>query len=653
MAWLNRLTKIWRVISTSSDMPQSGAGEAALATSSAPNLVDGMNVLADYYRFVEAEAYDAGLKTMREHREFRPEFLERMHAVLAREDDQNACQLIEAALRKDSTVFSDLGTPERDAADEARSRDPKGYALLKLSAPLTLDGLKGAYRRAALAYHPDVGGDNETMWRINSAYELFSAVLRREISRDAVPTRVRIDGNVTSFFERVRFAELEIFVDDLDADSAFNVYNSLTLEQLKRQPQPWEPLAKLGKLLTACRRADDAKRVLSDLKTLVEFGEKRQLILRPLYERTLRSCADAEKIKFSANHPRLAANLLRLGIIDRPRYDAMMNKISVTEKKSASDAASVEEFLRTYRFMKLPMEPALSNGRPPGLVPSPGYYTRVEDMTREQKAEYALGFQGGDAELAVKYLPIRIEALMRSVFVGHDRLEDVSKELHQLAAMDGMTGGIRFYCKEAVKLVDFFIGLDPSARAKRIALLNSLDGPVARVATVTVSRQGVSLTMPRPIMLNPFYIEFAIGPIERIERYAKTGSELTPAEEAEQRARRVEFARFQDSRVYKRAREAVWRDKSPEAIVSALPPLCEALFDQAAKPHGDLLEIGYWIDKLTVALVKLKRFDEARRWIQRYDDFPIELKGRDANGVIQSLQKRKVRCEAVSRKGQT
>ena len=651
MAWLKRLAKTWRAISTSSEMPKLRASEHALATSSAPNLVDGMNVLADYYRFVEAEAYDAGLKTMREHREFRPEFLERMHAVLGREDDENACELIGAALRKDSTVFSDLGTPQRDAAHEARSRDPKGYALLKLSAPLTLDGLKGAYRRAALVYHPDVGGDNETMRRINSSYELFSAVLRHEIARDAVSTRIRIDGNVTSFFERVRFAELEIFVDDLDADSAFGAYTSLTLEQLKRQPRPWEALAKLSKLLAACRRTEDAKRVLGDLKTLVEFGERRQLILRPLYERTLESCADAGKITFSGNHPRLAGNLLRHGIIDRSRYDAMMKKISVTDQKGAEDTASVEEFLRTYRFVKLPMEPALTNGRAAGLVPAPGYYTRVEDMTREQKAEYALAFQGGDAELAVKYFPIRIEALMRSVFVGYDRLEDVSRELHQFAAMHGTSGGIRFYCKEAAKLVDFFIGLDPKARAKRIALLKDLDGPVGRVATITVSGQGVSMMMPRPIMLNPFYIEFAIGPIERIERYAKTGSELTPAEEAEQRTRRVEFARFQDSRIYKRARDAVWKDKTPEAIAAALPPLCDALFDHAAKPHGESLEIGYWIDKLTIALVKLKRFEEARRWIQRYDHFPIALKRRDADGVIQSLQKRKLRCESFSRKG--
>ena len=35
---------------------------------------------------------------------------------------------------------------------------------------LTLEELKTAYRRLVLAYHPDRGGDNETMKRINYEY---------------------------------------------------------------------------------------------------------------------------------------------------------------------------------------------------------------------------------------------------------------------------------------------------------------------------------------------------------------------------------------------------------------------------------------------------------------------------------------------------
>jgi hypothetical protein len=122
--------------------------------------------------------------------------------------------------------------------------------------------------------------------------------------------------------------------------------------------------------------------------------------------------------------------------------------------------------------------------------------------------------------------------------------------------------------------------------------------------------------------------------MERIERYAKTGSEFTFEEQQASRRRWDETRAFQDSDVHKRARDATWKEKNPEAVVTAVSALCDAMYERAVQTKDDTLEIGYWTDKLTIALVKLKRFDDALGWLRRFDDAPKAMKERTAEGVL-------------------
>jgi hypothetical protein len=87
-------------------------------------------------------------------------------------------------------------------------------------------------------------------------------------------------------------------------------------------------------------------------------------------------------------------------------------------------------------------------------------------------------------------------------------------------------------------------------------------------------------------------------------------------------------------------------ERPGEKIIAAVSALCEVMYDRATSAHDRSLEIGYWTDKLTIALAKLKRFDEALWWIRRFDDTPESIRGRDANGVLEALKKRKARCQS-------
>lgn len=623
----------------------------SLAGRPALDLVDGINALAEYYRYVEAEVYDRSLKTMREHRDFRDEFLRRAGAVLAYERDADARNQIQRAIEKEAAAFAGAPSVESDVAEEARSRDQAGYALLGLTAPLTLDSLKAAYRTAALAHHPDVGGDDETMSKVNDAYELFTAIVRRQVAQENVlqqPQPVR--DSAQTFFQNVRYARFSALLDDLNADEAFEAYQTLSISEVKGQFRSWETVSRMCELLAACSRPDEAKHALHDLGTLVEDGEARGLLLQATYRQTSEACCDPSSIRFIPNHVRQADNLLRLGVIDKRRYDAVVKRIGDTDVKIAEDEGAFETFAKSYRFLQLRMDPPIPNQSPNGLVPAPDYYARVETLSEPQRAEYALAFHDGVVGLLTKYMAVRMDALLRAPFLGYADINAVFAELSALDAAPGMKSGLRALCDEALKIVSFLVSLSETDRAKRIGALKSLDanpGPL----TVTISIGGLDgigdLTLPRPIMMNPAYTTFATGPMERIERYAQTGSELTPAEQVEQRKNWEVSRAFHDSDVYQRAREATWKEKDPEKIVAAVSALCEGMYDRATNAHDRSLEIGYWTDKLTIALVKLKRFDEALHWIQRYDDTPESIKGRDANGVLDALKKRKARCQSI------
>lgn len=620
-----------------------------LATRKAPNLVDGINALAMYYRYLEAEAYDRGLKTMREHRGFRDEFLNRANAVLRYEHDPDARDQIALAIAREAAAFA--AAPAMvigDSAAEARSRDPQGYALLDLTPPLTLENLRAAYRRAALVHHPDVGGDNETMRKINDAYELFSAVIRRRAAQETLATgsQAVVANDVDSFFVRVRFGKLSMLLDDLAADAALEVYDTLSIANLEAQFRSWDLVAKLCELLAACNRPDDAKRVLHDLGTLVEDGGKRELILGPIYRKASEACCDPRAIRFIPNHSRQANNLLRLGIIDQRRYDAILKRVGEAEEKTSDQEEAFENFAASYRFLQLPMDPAVDAVPVTGLVPGPDYYARVETMTDAQRREYARAFHGGAAALTVKYLAVRMDAVLRAPFVGYCDFNALLVELRALDSAPGMKPGLAALCEEAITVISFLASLPESQRAQRIAALKTLDS--APGPTITISPVGVSVSMPRPIMMNPAFTQFATGPMERIERYAKTGSELTFEEQQASRRRWDETRAFQDSDVYKRARDATWKEKNPEAVVTAVSALCDAMYERAVQTKDDTLEIGYWTDKLTIALVKLKRFDDALGWLRRFDDAPKAIKERTAEGVLGALRRRRARCEAAA-----
>jgi FtsZ-interacting cell division protein YlmF len=150
--------------------------------------------------------------------------------------------------------------------------------------------------------------------------------------------------------------------------------------------------------------------------------------------------------------------------------------------------------------------------------------------------------------------------------------------------------------------------------------------------------------LTRPIFLNSQFTQFATGPLERIERYTRTGSELTANEQRAEILQREERRAFQESDVYKRARDATWTKQAPpEQVAAAVAALCEEMYKRIAQ--GDTsMDVGFWTNSLSMTLVKLRRFQEAADWIDRFQSASADLREKTTPSVVAALAKRRLRC---------
>jgi hypothetical protein len=613
------------------------------------DLVDGLNASAAYYRFVEADMYDNGLTVMRDKRDFRLAFLARIDVLLSYEHDNYARSLIRYEIERQTSALAnvDRRPSEANILERARASDREGVRLLKLSDPLTVETLRHAYRVAAKTHHPDVGGDTEAMRKINDAYTVFMALLEQDAAARSTLGELRV-ASVEDVFRNARIQRFTAYLDDLAADRALETYVELGPMVFDQVYRGVELVAKLCELLAAANRPEDAGTVLSDLEKLVERARARGLTYTGHFERCRAGCNAPATIRFVPNHLRQADNLLRLGVIDEKRYAAIKSRVLRNEEQVDQARDEFQEAVRGDSFLLLPLDPKAMSV-PEGLIPPPAYYSRIETLLEPQRSEYACAFHGGRTDLIGKYLAVRFDTLMRSAFLGYSDLDALVAETQSLVGTAGIKPSLRSVGEVVLRMIRFLQTRSRSDRAWRVEKLLKLDGDGNRAVTLTVSLTGESLLfMPRPIVPTPSYVDFATGPMERIDRFSATGREKSPEEEAEDRIRYADRRAFYESDVFKRARDAVYaREKCPDLIVATVSTLLETIYDRLATEPEQSLDVGDWTDKLTANLMKTKRFAEVPIWLDRYEALPAELKARTKDGVAETIRKRRIRAASL------
>jgi hypothetical protein len=139
--------------------------------------VSSINYLADrlitaYFEAREHESYYRSLKLVEPRRDFHetiiPVLIDFVGETLTRQDTSALDAVVAAAETARLTV-----KPTDQIVTEAKRIHPVGFDLLGIQKELSVATLSDLYRQAARKYHPDAGGSNQMMIKVNEAYSLF------------------------------------------------------------------------------------------------------------------------------------------------------------------------------------------------------------------------------------------------------------------------------------------------------------------------------------------------------------------------------------------------------------------------------------------------------------------------------------------------
>jgi hypothetical protein len=356
------------------------------------------------------------------------------------------------------------------------------------------------------------------------------------------------------------------------------------------------------------------------------------------------------------NHPRQADNALRLGVIDTARHKKAMDKFEAAARLERERERAVADHLTGTSFLRdLPADrPAMGKSKRAGLVPEPGYYvTRVADLTTDQQAEYLEAFRGAPSlTLVSKYTFVRLTSLLESMITHPEEVvpATVEQECDLLGSLHPGSGAA--YATEVAAFARQLAAEDPATRRTRLDLLRKLHERALaageRSGTLTIS---FGDTVPsRLIELSRRYFEVATLPLAALRHVVSTGEipedENATLERAAWNEDLTKLAMPEMKAMHDAAFNAVDAARDdPGGAAHTLAEYVEALLSLGqSMVHVQELQVGYWVDRLTIVLVRLKRWGDAKRWLERYFALPERYRGRSSPSEDAALRKRLQRC---------
>ena len=90
-----------------------------------------------------------------------------------------------------------------------------------------------------------------------------------------------------------------------------------------------------------------------------------------------------------------------------------------------------------------------------------------------------------------------------------------------------------------------------------------------------------------------------------------------------------------------------WKE-NPQQLVDVLTDHCEELLTVGKEiTHTQELQIGYWINKLSAALVREKQWNTAEYWLSLFFSLPERYRQRSCESELLGMEKRLNRCRAM------
>ena len=365
---------------------------------------------------------------------------------------------------------------------------------------------------------------------------------------------------------------------------------------------------------------------------------------------------DAE-LRVVIMHPCQAENLYRLEVIGEKRYREVQARFQKRRSGDESLNLDLARFRERGGFILLPYDvPFHCVARRNSLVPVPTYYFyRIDHLSDDQRAEYFYAFgPSGSCDYIRQYLYTRMSSYLCSLVhdFSAEEAEVIERECELLRKLFPQNAPLL----DAVLAVSRHLRqLDSATRKEKLSLLQRLDTrerPQPGVIVISLFGEGAGDTHIR-ITPSQRYCSVVMASLARLQMALQTGSTQTAEEQGKEKndwSRDVQLIRqLHDNDIATRARDTFWNHRDePGKVADALKPHIEQLLDAGswiAPQNVGELQLGYWIDGISAALVRLKKWSEARDWLELFLGLDAHYQDRLAESEREKMLKRLARCK--------
>ncbi|MBC8180018.1 J domain-containing protein [candidate division KSB1 bacterium] len=515
----------------------------------------GYNYLDDsdinnYFKADEYFSYYNSLKTVAPRRDISEEIIYHNLPFLFSLNDERIGIKIDEVIR--DSLFDQRVDTKFDINNSAKIINPNGFKLLNIKEALNLKYLKACYKIACKKHHPDVGGKNEDMQIINIAFGQFHNLLKTYQLADSIAEdRENILDDFDVYGEPIikslkefRFFLanqlfsicIDIFCVDKGIEIFDHIHESLLINQKFRNYFFDNNIDNFDKLAIRLSKSDQmthANRILKVLKDSCERQIKTGLS-KDYFNKLYRSCENKlngkENIRIIINHFVQAQHAYRLGIIDKKKYDKLVEKFKGKNEIENNIEKKLNEYAMNNGFIDNLGIYEISNGIPTKkLIPEPDYYhDRFNHLSEDQKIEYINAFRT-PVRLALikKYKEIRKTSYLLSLIKNYDKFH-ATKILEECKLLAEVLNDKSFLL--IIDTYNFLSSIDSKERNKKLEYLNDMDydDPPSLGISLKLDNDrigGSETIFNKRISVREDYLEFMTATNDQLLKHKKTGED--------------------------------------------------------------------------------------------------------------------------------
>ncbi|WBY17299.1 hypothetical protein PF049_03840 [Erythrobacteraceae bacterium WH01K] len=368
--------------------------------------------------------------------------------------------------------------------------------------------------------------------------------------------------------------------------------------------------------------------------------------------------------RFQLNHSLQAKNALRRGLITAARYKTTVARLEERHHAIAGATAAIVELASGPGFMALEHDPdeaekTVSVRFVPESVPGSSFGNWKLDSKQACRAYGEAYYRSEAVEGKLKFIRQRLWILLSSLVAkpaswDADRILAAAHEVALLgeaarASREGEAGN------HAADLHEFLKALaaeDAPQREERLRALRGLARedfrdhmPEGVEAVSKGSRPDGRFEYGSPLMQvipSQDYYRSALRPVDELKAFSAGQPWSDPEREAEQEGIRYYYDHMQ--KLSDRMFNAVDVEPAKKKIAKLAPLIREAVSQSVPLNAAAEWQLGYYIDRLTGAMVRARQFAEALTVLEEYFALPDAYRRRSTPSEEKRLRARLARC---------